>query len=382
MNERIVLTVMFRRGACPGLLSPMETGDGLLARLPPARMPLAAFAGLCAAACAHGNGVVEVTARGSIQLRGLRPGSVVPFADAVGALGIEVPDGPMVIANPLAGLDPEEAADVHGLVAELRTAIAAAPFAGALAPKISVIVDGGGALHLDALSADIRLRGLPDELLQVAVGGDGTTATVLGRVRRDAATAAVLALLAAVAARGRAARGRDLGAEEAAAALRSSAEVAAPVEWARMPAETIGRHPHKDGRVAVGVGLAFGHAEAAQLRDLCRAAESLGATGMASAQRRSLLVIGMPKEAAGPFAERAMRLGFVVRPDDPRRNVVACAGAPACAAAEMPARTIALRRGRGGGAAPGRLPHPPSFGLRQGLRASGRCDARLCRGRR
>ena len=61
-----------RRGACPGLSTPMQTGDGLLVRLlPTGTIPLAAFAALCHAARAHGNGVIEVTSRGSIQVRGL-----------------------------------------------------------------------------------------------------------------------------------------------------------------------------------------------------------------------------------------------------------------------------------------------------------------------
>ena len=62
-----------RRGACPGLSAPMATGDGLLARLTPsgATIALSAFSGLCTAAARHGNGIVEITSRGSIQVRGL-----------------------------------------------------------------------------------------------------------------------------------------------------------------------------------------------------------------------------------------------------------------------------------------------------------------------
>ena len=62
------------RGVCPGLSAPMETGDGLLARLlPNGPMPLDAFIGLCEAARVHGNGIIEVSARGSLQIRGLTP---------------------------------------------------------------------------------------------------------------------------------------------------------------------------------------------------------------------------------------------------------------------------------------------------------------------
>jgi len=63
----------YRRGACPGLSAPMLTGDGLLVRLTStgATIALEAFAGLCAAARQHGNGIVEITSRGNIQFRGL-----------------------------------------------------------------------------------------------------------------------------------------------------------------------------------------------------------------------------------------------------------------------------------------------------------------------
>jgi precorrin-3B synthase len=41
------------------------------------------------------------------------------------------------------------------------------------------------------------------------------------------------------------------------------------------------------------------------------------------------------------LATQAEGLGFITRSDDPRRNVVACAGAPICASAEIPARALA-----------------------------------------
>src|SRR4029077_2517292 len=91
---------------CPGLSAPMATGDGLLARLTPAgSIALSAFAGLCAAARRHGNGIIEITSRGSIQFRGLSEASARAFATEVGRLGIPASDGIAVIADPLSGLD-------------------------------------------------------------------------------------------------------------------------------------------------------------------------------------------------------------------------------------------------------------------------------------
>ncbi len=98
-----------RRGACPGLSTPMQTGDGLLVRLLPAgTISLAAFSALCAAARKHGNGVIEITSRGSIQARGLSAASASQFAAAITALDIAAEDGVPILYNALAGLDAEE----------------------------------------------------------------------------------------------------------------------------------------------------------------------------------------------------------------------------------------------------------------------------------
>ncbi len=178
------------RHACPGLSAPMETGDGLLVRiLPSGPIPLRAFAGLCAAALAQGNGTMEISARGSVQIRGLTPVTAPSFAAAVAALRLDIGDGVAVLADPLPG-EPTALIDANALAAELRTAIASAALA--LAPKLSVIVDGGGKLHLDALDADIRSPGRRR--------GGRPAASSCGRRRRRDGLAAW---------RGRAARGAE-----------------------------------------------------------------------------------------------------------------------------------------------------------------------------
>ncbi len=171
-----------RRGACPGLSAPMQTGDGLLVRmLPLGTMSLDAFGSLCAAVREHGNGVIEVTARGSIQVRGLSQASAPRFAAAVAALGIAAGDI-AVHVSPLAGLEANEILDAEKIAADLRRALAEHALVARLAPKISVAIDGGGPLGLDGLSADVRLRAEPKDgraVLAVSVGGD--------RRQRDAA---------------------------------------------------------------------------------------------------------------------------------------------------------------------------------------------------
>ena len=147
-----------RRGACPGLSQPMPTGDGLLARITPTGETIScmAFAALCAAARSCGNGIIEVTSRGSIQIRGLTEASSRGLAAAVGRIEGPFCDGPVVLNNALSGVDPEEALDTSPIAADLRRAIAAAAFSAGIAPKVSVVLDGGGPLHLEAVGADVR----------------------------------------------------------------------------------------------------------------------------------------------------------------------------------------------------------------------------------
>src|SRR5262249_32139100 len=109
-------TMPLRRGICPGLSRPLPTGDGLLVRiLPIGTTALEDFAALCAAARSHGNGIIEVTARGSIQVRGLSAESAPRFAEAMAALGIAADDGVPILCNPLAGLEVAEIFDSAAL---------------------------------------------------------------------------------------------------------------------------------------------------------------------------------------------------------------------------------------------------------------------------
>jgi precorrin-3B synthase len=335
-----------RRGACPGLADPMPTGDGLLARLAVARaLKLDEFSALCAAAHAHGNGIIEITSRGSIQVRGLKPASAPDFAAAVEALDIVDPTGGRIITNPLAGLDPHEIFDAGGIADRLRDGLIETGLAATLAPKVSVVIDGGGAISLNVIPADIRLHAAPTPdgfKIKIAIAGDGKRAKFISTVMPERVIETVMDLLKTISAKGPAARARDV------AALSPH-----PARFARDPPppgegkgaspsdDPIGTHALRDGRVALGIGLPFGHSDAARLQDLIEEVRRAGAASVRPAPGRALLVIGLAPAPASHVAAAALRLGYIVAPDDPRRRLVACAGAPVCAAAEIPARTLA-----------------------------------------
>ncbi len=343
------LNLRQRRGACPGLSAPMATGDGLLVRLMPlGTIPLAAFSKLCTAARQHGNGVIEITARGSIQVRGINAASAPRFAATVAALGVAAEDGIPIHSCPLSSLDPEEILDASPLAADLRRALAQTSLAARLAPKVSVAIDGGGGLGLDELAADVRLGAETinnGAAFRVGVGGDAARAMQLGVVATNGGVAAAMRLLEVIAQRGRDARARDILAAEGVAPFRSVltdlliGNVSLPA--ARRCGDAIGLHALRDGSLTYGLGLAFGHSDAAALERLTEAGGTAGAIGLRAAPGRVLMIVGLAPEMSSSFLAAAERLGFIVRADDARRHVVACAGAPICSSAHIAARDIA-----------------------------------------
>jgi precorrin-3B synthase len=355
------------RGACPTVTSPMQTGDGLLARLTPhSPITIDKFVDICAASQTHGNGVIEITQRGSLQIRGLSQSSAPAFAQVIASLEIGVDEGPQLITSPLLGLDQEQLIDpgaLRNLIATLRSALSRKHKFASLSPKVAVLIDGGGCLHLDAMSADIRLRATSHSDFDLALGGDARTAVNAGSVEPRNVVPVVEELLARVAALGNSARGKDLVAMYSGSALRESLDrsLDGSVSGAigkspgssfgglngqsppapRSAAEPIGIHPLANGRTACGFALAFGHTTSAALQRFARVAGDLGATSIRPAPGRALLVIGLSNGAADNLRAAAVAEGFVVEPDDPRRYVVACPGAPACASATLPTRQLA-----------------------------------------
>lgn len=351
-------TKPYRRGACPGLSAPMPTGDGLLARLlPRGTIPLAAFTALAEAARAYGNGVIEITSRGSIQIRGLSEASAPQFADTIAALDIAAEDGVPVLCNALAGVDAEEIFDSTSFAEDLRQQVAQCRLAAQLSPKISIVVDGGGAIGLDAVAADIRLRAQKlhgDVVFEVGIGGNDARACKLGQIEPKLGVESVIRLLDVIARHGREARARDILAIAGEAVFRSAIgeflASARPRECGDQRQDSrlreqrnppIGTFALREEKVAAGVGLAFGHASAGAFERLVETAATCGAIGLRTASGRALLAIGLAADGSLSFAAQAEHLGFISRADDPRRKVIACAGAPVCASAHIASRALA-----------------------------------------
>ena len=68
-----------------------------------------------------------------------------------------------------------------------------------------------------------------------------------------------------------------------------------------------------DGRLGLGIGLAFGHTDADAFESLIEAAQRAGALGLRTAPGRALVIIGVTAETAPTLAEGAESLGFITR---------------------------------------------------------------------
>lgn len=329
------------RGACPTLSHPMQTGDGLLVRLALSRPGLtpAALSEIARAAADHGNSQLDITARGNIQIRGLTPTSVAPLAARIEALGILAPDSPAIALNPLSGIDPAISTDPLDIADQIRVLIEPTMI---LAPKMTIVIDGGGIFPLDSQTADIRLTAVASNW-SFALAGNAASATRIGVVLSSQTAPAVYALLRLFASHGPATRARDFLNTEGIPPIKlalAEFDPAPPLPQSpNRTANSIGHHILANGHPILGIALPFGQIDAATLIELAHTAEDFGATTIHPAPGRALLIVGL--KTIAPMVAAANALGLITDPTDPRLAIAACTGKPACASGHFDSRAVA-----------------------------------------
>lgn len=335
-----------RRGACPSLAAPMPTGDGLLVRLRPldSTLTLSQFSAVAEAARQFGNGILEITARGNLQVRGLTTSSVPGLAEAIGEAAIVVPNGVAIETPPLAGFDPEEIADPRMLAAMLREAIAAQGAVLRLAPKLAIIVDGGGRFHLGDTVADLRLQAVgrsDDVWWKLSLAGTAAATTPVCALRTEAVVPVVIRILEALTAIGPAARGRDLDIDAMRALCPPGADSVEAVPASTSASPVVGMHDLGSAGIILGLGLAFAQIDAPSLIAFLRQAGELGARGIRLAPSHGFFLLGLEREAAAIVQRLALAQGLRIAADDPRNHIATCAGSTGCASAWMDTKAMA-----------------------------------------
>lgn len=297
------------RGWCPGALRPMLSGDGLVVRIRPplGRLRAEQAVGVALLARRHGNGLIDLSSRANLQLRGIAAENHPALIDGLRALDlVDASAGAEARRNVVLTPFWETGDDSARIAAALAGALTA-PDAPALPGKFGFAVDCGAAPVLTGTPADIRLE--RDVVGGLICRADGAAAGA--RVTVETATDTALALARWFLDSGGAPQGRGRMARHLASG------VALPPEFS-VSAAAKGMAPPTPGRCAQGVlvALEFGQIDAETLATLAE----LGALRLTP--WRMLLIEAAARAAALP--------GLIADPADPRLRVVACTGAPGC----------------------------------------------------
>ncbi|MFF4434347.1 precorrin-3B synthase [Streptomyces sp. NPDC001513] len=337
-----------RGDACPGALRLHAADDGFLARV---RIPGGLLGGAAArlladAADRLGDGHVDLTSRGNVQLRGLGESCGGELAELLVAAGLlPAPTHERVrniVCSPLTGLDLLGLPDVSPWVAELDALLCASEAAAGLSGRFLFALDDGRG-DVTSLDADVNL---------VPCGGGSALLWMgdrLGAVRvssGDAPRAALVAaeyFLDAVREAGtRVWRVAELAPEHALSGARLvgrladagvGAVVATPDLSVRSgPPPEPGVVPGPDGAASLSVLAPLGRLDTAQWRRLADLTGRVRLTPW-----RGVVVPGLPGPPDRATATAATALagladaGLVTAPDSPWRSVTACTGRPGCA---------------------------------------------------
>lgn len=306
------------KGWCPDAWHPMMAGDGLLVRVKPRLgwLTRAQVLGLCDAAVLHGNGLIDITARANLQLRGMRETGWQALLDRL--LALDLVDGDPVIEqrrNILVAPDWRAGDDSHRIAGELLDRLGELPD---LPDKVGFAIDAGQACVLRGEVGDFRIeRGGDGSLILRAYGYRGGVAVAAGQE-----VDALIALAHWFVATG----GADAG--------RMARHTVALPEWACgdiRPAPSAARVVPGIHDLGWAYGLPFGRIEAPILAGVMEAS-SAGAVRITP--WRVLVVEGAP----------AMQVdGLITDPADPLLHVDACPGVPCCPQASVETRDLARR---------------------------------------
>lgn len=309
------------KGWCPGALRPMQSGDGLVVRVRPfgGRLEAAQISGLAHLAERHGNGLIDVTSRANLQIRGVNETSHRLLLDGLAQLALLDPDAETESRRNILVTPFWRAGDAtQSLAAELEEALADSKLE--LPTKFGFAIDDGTSRVLAGDSADVRIERDRSGGLLVRADGDK-----LGRsVARGEAVTTALAFADWFVTSGGARGGRGRMAAHLSAgailpaALRGEAEPAPIMATAR------------PGLYAQGamVGVAFGQMAHATLNQFAGCGHALRMTPW-----RMVLSEG----------KRAMPnvTGLITEAYDPALRVIACSGAPRCREAHADTRGLA-----------------------------------------
>ncbi len=324
------------KGWCPGALAPMQSGDGLLmrAKIVGSRLTLREAREIAAIAEEYGNGLLDLSQRAQLQMRGISEASLDEAQSRLKAMGRLASDAASesvmnIMASPLRGVN----FDANAIASRLARALMEEQALRALPGKFLFLVDDDGPLGLLGVEADIRLEA-SDEKIAIVLGGAREVAALSSP---DAAVDAAIALARAFVTlregRFERRRMRALVEEFGATAIFRAAGLECEPYRSRCsspPIEKVLAAQTAGGVFFAGVSSAFGRWRAADIAALAETLQKEGVEELRLTPWRTILAFAPSLESAVRVATAARELHLVVDKNDARLAVAACPGAPEC----------------------------------------------------
>lgn len=316
------------KGWCPGALRPMPSGDGLILRIRPqgSRFSPVQAAGLADLSTRYADGMITLTNRANLQMRGVAQADLPALQAALRALGLIDPDARTearrnIITTPIWRKDDP----VMALADELTQRLDELPD---LPAKFGFAIDCAAVSVLTTASADIRIERAASGLILRADGnGSGQRVTAPDAITRLIELAWWFA---------------DHAGKTTRMARLLATGIAPPLTAPDAPliAPPVDPGPASSG---LCVAVPFGLMRASTLARLSDAPLRL-------TPWRALLIEGR----AAPLSP-GHDTDLITDPLDPRLRVFACAGLPCCPASTV--ETMALARKLAGHLPAGRSLH-------------------------
>ncbi len=356
MNPPSPSALVPRPSACPGLLRIVPARDGGLCRvkLPGGRLTSAQARAIAAASTRWASGVLELTNRANLQLRGVRQDGAAALVAELQAAGLGPADPAAddvrnLLLSPSAGRDPQQLRDVRPLAAELLALLEGDRRLHGLSAKFALQLDGGEALaRLDhphdvwlSARAEGYVLGLAGTPLDIPVG--------LIAPGQEVATVARLLHRFLDLAGPEQHRMRQLLAQRPLAELLADLDLdLLPVPPSlRAPADAalrLGSHQQRQtGFNWVGAQPALGRLPAKSLATVADLAEHHGNGDLHLTPWQGLLLPDVPVDQAAKLLAALATLELITDPAAPLARLVACTGSQGCAKGQADTKGDALR---------------------------------------
>jgi len=330
-----------RQDRCPGALALHEAADGWLARVrvPGGRLSARALLALAGLSEQLGNGLVDLTARANLQLRGLAHDAaraLAPQLETVGLLpSLSHDRARNVLASPLAGRAPAALDDVDAVVALLDSEVSVTQLLSELPGRFCFLVDDGTGVGRE-IGPDVTVVARGEGRFGVALDGRAL------QFEGDSLAAVHVALRAAgafVLARGDAWRLSETPGGPATIASALGLTLARTTRAARTRGVDPGVVEQRDGRMALTALVPLGQLSPPLLRALAAVSDDVRLS-----TRRTVTLVDLDPSAVAAARDALAATQLVLDGASGWVGLTACAGTAGCARALADVRAAAARR--------------------------------------